>query len=147
MARAALWRDGEGVFHPKAEISSHHVFPRCQAHGNHQRQFINQHGLVLPMLDEWHNKNEKSLHKNVGFPPMPGAFLMYRINEFAKTYEERRIYDRFLGISEFIADLAINSGNDVIIKQATRISENLQQQTPFILQGMVYPVIEERRNG
>lgn len=145
MKKAAMWASPEGLIYPAADITYHHVFAQSTAHSKKQRDFIGLYGLVPPMLDEWHNHTDKSLHANVPFPPMPTPDLINRVTEFANNYTERRVYDRFIGIAEYLGDLSTRSGNTDIRKQAGCIAENLSLQAPFILEGMVHPIKEDRR--
>jgi hypothetical protein len=132
-----IYRDIEGELHRRKDISRHHVFPRCKAKGTAAKHFINQAGLVLPMLNEFHNEGSEALHNNVPLPPMPDSRLRHLINQYTSQDFEPNIYDRFINIAGFITDLAETATNPQIGRQCERIANNLAQQTPFILLGQV----------
>jgi hypothetical protein len=132
-----IYRDVEGELHRHKDVSKHHVFPRCKAKGTPARHFINQAGLVLPLLNEYHNIGEEALHNNVPLAPMPDSHLRHLINQYTSQDFEPNIYDRFIGIAGFITNLAETATNPQIGRQCERIATNLQRQAPFILLGQV----------
>lgn len=131
----ALYLDIEGNQLKQGGWNKHHVFPRCRAKGmgGKVHQFINQRGLVLPMVRTIHTE----LHKQVDFPPIPSPSLIYRINGFMSDLDTQNPYDRFLALTEHITHVAETTGNTSHREQCERIAENLAQQSVFILEGQV----------
>jgi len=134
---AFVYLDIEGNELDKSQWDEHHVIPQCKAKNRKARDFINQRGLVLPVLRVCHNEGKEALHNNVGFPPMPSVMLRHRINQYTDQLHEPNVYDRFIGIAEFVGDLAVTTGNTDIRKQCERLSANFAQQMPFILLGQI----------
>jgi hypothetical protein len=131
----ALYTNIHGETLTHAQWNKHHVFPRCRAKGmgGKVHQFINQRGLVLPMVKGIHVE----LHKKVDFPPIPSLTLVYRINGFMSDLDTQNPYDRFLALTEHITHVAETTGNTSHREQCERIAENLAQQSVFILEGQV----------
>ncbi len=134
---AFVYLDIEGNEHDKKDWDLHHAIPRCRAKSNKARNFINQSGLVLPILRIYHNQGKEALHSNVGLSPMPSVMLQHRINQFTEELHEPNVYDRFISIAGFIGDLAVTTGNSNIREQCERISNNFALQAPFILLGQI----------
>lgn len=130
-----LYTDVYGQPHPKSEINCHHVFFRrtAKGKGGNVRQFINQRGLVLPMLKGIHVE----LHNEVEAPPLPTASLMHRMNQSFGYMRESNPYARFVDMAEYIESLSRRCPNSDHRYQAGQIAENLAQQAPFILLGQV----------
>lgn len=130
-----LYTDVYGDEHTRSEWNDHHVFARCTAKGKGRfaREFINQRGLVLPILKPIHVE----LHRELEFPPLPSPSLMHRINDAMDFRHSGHIYDRYLEYVDQFDSIAKHSGNTDHRRQAGRIAENLAQQSVFILAGQV----------
>ena len=139
-----MFKDIDGNLHERKEVSYHHVFPRSRAYNGYSRRFISQSGLLLPMLNETHNKGSDALHANVPLAPMPNGKLQHHINRFANTCYEDNAFDRFLAITGYINDLIDVTEDGGIARQCQRIAENIAQQAPFILLGQVEMVFVEK---
>ena len=131
----ALYLDIEGNQLPRSEWDKHHVFPRCRAKGmgGKVHQFINQRGLVLPMVRSVHTE----LQKQVDFPLIPTPSLIYRINGFMSDLDTQNPYDRFIAVTDHITHLAETTGNTSHREQCERIADNLTRQSIWILEGQV----------
>lgn len=131
----ALYLDIEGNQLTSSEWDKHHVFPRCKAKGmgGKVHQFINQRGLVLPMVRTIHTE----LHKQVDFPLIPSPSLIYRINGFMSDLDTQNPYDRFIAVTDHITHLAETTGNTGHREQCERIADNLTRQSVYILESQV----------
>lgn len=130
-----LYTDVYGQRIEAKQFNNHHVFARCTVKGKGGvfRHFINQRGLVLPMVRELH----KELHRRVDFPLIPSPSLIYRINGFVSDIDTDNPYDRFLAITDHITHIAETTGNTSHREQCERIAENLTRQSVYILEGQV----------
>lgn len=144
MSGELLYRDVEGLLHEKAEVSRHHAIPRCRTRGIRQRRFVNSYGLVLPMLNEWHNQGDTALHNNVPLAKMPSDRTRHVIQEFMRQDDTMGVYSRFFAITDFVIDLADRTSDVLIGREAERLAENFMQQGPFVLNGMVEVVNDTR---
>lgn len=131
-----LYTDVYGESHPKSDINCHHVFFRrtAKGRGGNVRQFINQRGLVLPMLKGVHVE----LHNTVDAPVLPSTSLMFRLNQSFGHMDEANPYARFVDMAEYISALSHRCPNSDHRYQAGQIAENLAQQAPFILAGQIH---------
>lgn len=137
-----MWIDNWGNHLKDSDVDRHHVFARSTAkgRGGKTRQFINQDGLLLPMVKEPH----RELHRRLEFPLLPTVSMIYRINMCIENLQGENPYDRFIGITEQIERIADKCPNSDHREQAERIADNLQRQAPFILLGQVKKIeVEE----
>lgn len=134
---SALYFDVQGNEHSRNEWDMHHVFPRSQMHGGKQRAWCNLRGLLIPIYKDQHNRGSESLHANVPFPPKPTPELMGAIRQHLFTEDVTDVYDRFVAMNQFVHDLAETTENTGLGKLAEKLAVNLEQQTPYILTGMV----------
>lgn len=118
------------------EVSLHHVFPRCKMKGTGERAWANLEGLRLPMLNIYHNLGKEALHSNVQLAPKPEKDLMYDIRQNLYQNADMGVYDRFLGVLDYLYQVA-ETYEGHRGWHAGRIAENLTQQAPYILQGQV----------
>ncbi len=123
-----------GLTLDKSKVNKHHVFSRCTAKGKGPivRKFINQHGLLLPMVKETHQE----LHAHLEFPPLPSLTLLHRINQAIQDLPPQNPYDRFISITQEFEDLA-DCPNTSHREQSKWIVDNLQRQAEYILLGQV----------
>jgi hypothetical protein len=132
-----MYQDVYGELHPKIEVNRHHVFAQSRAIGKVATSFINQRGLVIPMLKTWHNEGDTALHNNVGLLSPPSARMIHRVNEFTADQPSQAVCDRLISIAGYIEDLAFYDGHTGLMREAYRITLNLHEQIPYILGGQV----------
>lgn len=142
--KSFMFKDIEGNLHTRSDVSYHHVIAKTNAHGQPQKRFVKQAGLLLPMLNDSHNKGKDSLHANVPNSIMPNSRFARQINQFSSQCFEANPFDRFLAIATFIGDVAVESEDTLVQRQAIRLADNLAQQAPYILQGQVEIVFAEK---
>lgn len=119
----------------KSDWNSHHVFARCTAKGKGTifRNFINQHGLLLPMVKETHQE----LHAALEFPPLPSITLLHRVKQAVQDLPPQNPYDRFISITGEFESIADDCPNTSHREQSKWIVDNLQRQAEYILIGQV----------
>ena len=137
----ALYCDVFGQPIEKSKQNAHHVFARCTVKGKGGvfRHFINQRGLVLPMVKTIHNE----LHARLEFPPVPSLTLIHRMNSFISGVESQNPYDRFVAITGEFERIAEECPNSSHREQSKYIADNLQRQSEFILLGQVQIIKQE----
>jgi len=124
-----VYQDVSGELHAPGEVNNHHVwFNRRRYTSPLDKKFRNLGGFVLPTLIPPH----KELHAEVPPPPKPHPSLMRATIQFASGMAHENVYDQFLELATFLEDRAPD-----------RIVENLQAQTPFIMEGQVKAVLGE----
>lgn len=136
-----IYQDVYGEPLDESDFNKHHIFARCTAKGKGKKahDFINQRGLVLPMVVGVH----KELHANVDFPPLPSITLIHRMSEITGYMRESNPYERFIQIADHFDSLARNCPNTDHRRQCERIADNLAQQAPFVLLGQVQIIQQE----
>ena len=122
-----------GRFIPESEVSNHHINWRRKDYKTALDKAYRSN-LILPL----HNKIHTELHRELYPPPKPSKELMTMVLDF-KT-ESEQPYERFLEITEFLGNIAMNSWNDERADEAGRIHENYLEQDVFISKGYVRPV-------
>lgn len=137
--------DVDGNRHPASAVDVHHVFARQYARSTNDRQFINLEALKLPLFRVWHNVGVTALHNNVANLRLPDRGLQHIIRCSLQESVGENIYDRYLDMVDVVASAADYSLNHGIRKEAARVSRNLRQQTPYILQGQVRDLSEASR--
>lgn len=121
-----VFEDVSGELHERGEVNHHHVwFNRRRYTSPLDKKFRNLGGFVLPTLLQPH----RELHAAVPPPQKPDARLMRATIQFAAGIRNENVYDQYLSLATFLEDRAPD-----------RIVENLQAQTPFILEGQVKAV-------
>ena len=131
------YRDLDGNIHPKNETSRHHIFARSYAHGARMKQFINLEPLVPRLLNEFHYAGSPNgLHRHVERLHPPAGFAVVCLKQVISNLEHRS-YDGLIEFAEKVEHMGLKHGNSEIRKDCRRISENLQQQLPFIIEGQV----------
>jgi hypothetical protein len=105
--------------------------------GRGEKDWANLSGLVVPMFKTYHNLGKNALHSQVELAPKPNKELMYLIRQRLYSEDITNVYDRFIDVSGYIHDIAETTDNTGLQRLTSRIADNLERQTPFILQGMV----------
>jgi hypothetical protein len=126
------------------DVDHHHVFARSTAKGKGAkvREFINQEGLLVPIVRDVHTE----LHRRLEFPLLPTVSLIHRVNMAIQDLRYENPYDRFIAITETFerfGDKCVNSDHR---EQSARIADNLQRQAEFILLGQVQVIESEEYN-
>jgi hypothetical protein len=127
--------DIDGNEHPKSAVDTHHIFPRCKMKGHGEKEWANL--FTVPMLKTWHNQGKLALHSQVELAPKPTKEMMYRMRLQHYGDEATNPYDQFLHMNEYVHHIAETAQDPRTLWLAGRIADNLEQQSPFILQGMV----------
>lgn len=135
-----LYTDVYGQRIEAKQFNNHHVFARCTVKGKGGvfRHFINQRGLVLPMVKTVHEE----LHSRLEFPPVPSLSLIHRINSFTSGLDDQNPYERFIAITGEFERIAEDCPNSSHREQSKRIADNLERQAEFILLGQIQPLQE-----
>ena len=132
-----MYRGIDGLEYNKSETSRHHIFARSLTNGTKQKKFINQEILVPRLLNEYHYDNSPNgLHRHVELLAPPPLFVIHCLQEAINKIRAER-YDRLIEFAENVEHMSLRHGNSVVRKDCGRISDNLQRQLPFILEGQV----------
>lgn len=132
-----VYLDNDGNEHQRNEWDWHHVIPKKEMRTTGEKNFSVARGLLLPMYKPWHNQGKGALHSNVPLAPKPCRDLMHIVYQHIQSDDTEGIYDRFLGISDVIHQVAETTSHTGLQRNAERIARNLELQTPYILSGMV----------
>lgn len=134
----AVYRDIEGELHPKSDTSRHHVFARSLTGGGVPRKFINQYPLTPRMLNEYHYVGKPNgLHENVPLLRPPTTFVIHCLQQAMNDMSSAGQYNQLIEFAEIVEDFSTGHANSGVRKECGRVSENLQLQLPYILQGQV----------
>lgn len=140
-----LYLDTNGDEQPRNAWDYHHVLPRSRATTKGQRRFIGQEGLLLPLFRIYHNVGTTALHANVGLAPMPDVRLARVITRTLLGNTEDNVYDRFIEVADEVRNIAEYGEDQALVRDAKRLSRNLTQQMPYILNGQVRGIEEASR--
>lgn len=130
-----VYLDIDGNDHPKSDVDSHHLFPRCKMKGHGEKDWANL--FQVPMLKIWHNQGKLALHSQIELCPKPDKDMQYRMRLDHYEADALNPYDAFLQLNEFVHDIAETAPVGHTQWLAERVAENLTQQAPYILQGQV----------
>jgi hypothetical protein len=142
-----LYFDVEGNEHARKDWDYHHVFARGDMKGCGEKQWADL--FQVPMFKVWHNLGKGALHSNVQHCPKPNRDLMYLLRQqrmqqieadkicVAQNVPPASRYDHFLDMNEYIHQISEKTPHIGLKRLTERIAENLELQTPYILQGMV----------
>jgi hypothetical protein len=119
----------------RCDWDEHHAFARKFAKGHGEKAWINL--FTVPMVKRFHNLGKESLHANVELCPLPTKDMQYRMRLQHYRDADLNPYDAFLSMNEYVHHIAETAQDSRTMWLAGRIAENLEQQSPYILQGMV----------
>ena len=137
-----LYLDTNGDKQPRKAWDYHHTLPRSKATTRGQKNFINQEGLIVPLFRVWHNVGDTALHNNVGLAPMPDIQLARVITRTLIESSGGNVYDRFIEVAQVVKDIAENSSDYSLNRDAKKLSRNFDSQMPYILNGQVRDLSE-----
>lgn len=130
-----VYLDIDGNEHPRSDVDSHHVFPRCKMRGHGEKDWANL--FQVPMLKVWHNQGKLALHSNVELAMKPDRDMMNRMRLHHYRDADLNPYDAFLSMNEYVHHIAETALDPRTMWLAGKIAENLEQQSWYILNGMV----------
>ena len=120
---------------PRSSFDIHHVYPKHHAKGHGEKAWIDMY--TVPIVKKWHNLGKEALHSNVELCPLPTKEMQHRMRLHHYADESTNPYDAFLNMNEYVHHIAETAQDARTMWLAGRIADNLERQSPYILQGMV----------
>ncbi len=96
-------------------------------------------GFVLQLSIVSH----RDLHANVEPPKKPNHNLMQGLYNYNRQLDIPDVYERFEHLTDFLAKLAMSSGNTRNREDAYWLHDNFTEQLPFIQEGKLEPYYGE----